>query len=321
MRAARIHAFAGDLQLDEVAAPEAGPGEVLVGIHAVALNPIDLWVAEGSVAGGSQPLPFVLGVEGVGTVDGRRVVVNGGGLGTAANGLLREHAAVPEALAVDVPDGVDDAQAAALSVAGITAKRIVDLGAPEADDVVVVLGASGGVGSVAVQVAKLMGCRVMAVTGSADKRDWVERLGADVVLAGPGEDVPGAIESAFGQLANVVLNPLGGEFVGHVLKMLAPGGKQVLFGRSAGDRAEFSTAELYRNNISILGFGGLVDDPKLQAAARSWMFEQIAAERLKILVESEFPLERVGEGFDLLRSGKVQGKAIVRVGDGRAEAS
>lgn len=186
---------------------------------------------------------------------------------------------------------------------------------------VVVLGASGGVGSVAVQVAKLMGCRVMAVTGSADKRDWVERLGADVVLAGPGEDVPGAIESAFGQLANVVLNPLGGEFVGHVLKMLAPGGKQVLFGRSAGDRAEFSTAELYRNNISILGFGGLVDDPKLQAAARSWMFEQIAAERLKILVESEFPLERVGEGFDLLRSGKVQGKAIVRVGDGRAEAS
>jgi NADPH2:quinone reductase len=320
VKAARIHAFEGDLQLDDIEEPETGPGEVRVGVRAVGLNPLDLWVAEGSVAGGSQPLPFVLGVEAVGTVDGRRVVVNGGGLGTARHGLLREVAAVPGELAVDVPDGVGDAQAAALSVVGITARRIVDVGAPEPGDVVVVLGASGGVGSTAVQVAKLMGCRVVAVTGSAEKRQWVERLGADVVLTAQAGDVPSALEEALGRLADVVLNPLGGDSVGHAVGMLVPGGRQVLFGRSAGDRAEFSTAALYRSGISILGFGGLVDDPALQAEARTWLFEQIAAGRLTIPVEAEFPLERAGEGLDLLRSGKAQGKAIVWVGDGRADA-
>jgi NADPH2:quinone reductase len=320
VKAARIHAFRGDLELDDVEEPETGPGEVLVGIRAVGLNPLDLWVAEGSVAGGSQPLPFVLGVEAVGTVDGRRVVVNGGGLGTARQGLLSEVAAVPGELAVDVPDGVDDAQAASVSVVGITAKRIVDVGAAAPDDIVVVLGASGGVGSVAVQVAKLAGCRVVAVTGSDEKRAWVEGLGADVVLTAPAGEVASALKDAVGRLADVVLNPLGGESVGHAVGMLEPGGRQVLFGRSAGDRAEFSTAALYRTNISIVGFGGLADDPALQVEARTWLFEQIAAGRLTIPVGAEFPLERAGEGFDMLRSGKAQGKAIVWVEDRRADA-
>ena len=85
---------------------------------------------------------------------------------------------------MDVPSGVDDAQGAALSVVGITAKRILELAEPEPGAVVVVLGASGGVGSVAVQVAKRLGLAVVAVTGSPTKRDWLERLGAELVLAG-----------------------------------------------------------------------------------------------------------------------------------------
>lgn len=319
MKAARIHAFGGTIQLDDVDAPVPAAGEVLVTLRAVAMNPLDLWVAEGSVAGGSQQLPFVLGTEGVGSVDGRRVVVNGGGLGTERDGLLRETASVPHDLLMDVPNGVDDAQAAAVSVAGITAKRILELAAPEPGAVVVVLGASGGVGSIAVQVAKQLGLRVVAVTGSPQKRAWVERLGAELVLASPDDDVPSSVTQAYGQLADVVLNPLGGDAVGDAVDMLVPGGRQILFGRSAGDQATFSSAGFYRKNVAILGYGGLADGPEVKREARSWLFEQIAQGRLTIPVEAEFPLAQAGEALETLRSRELRGKAIVRIGDARAE--
>ena len=286
---------------------------MLVRLRAVAANPLDLWVAEGSVAGGSQPLPFVLGTEGVGVVGDRRVVVNGSGLGTTRDGLLREAAAVPSELLVDVPNAVDDDQAAALSVAGITAKRILEVANVEAGAIVVVLGASGGVGSVAVQVARLLSARVVAVTGSADKRGWLEGLEPDLVLAGSEAPEPKALTQTFGRLADTVLNPLGGEFVGSSVDLLVAGGRQVLFGRSAGDAASFSAAALYRKNVSILGYGGLDDAPDRKHAARAWIFEQIAAGRLAIPVEARVPLERVGEAFDLIRSRAVRGKVIVRI--------
>jgi NADPH2:quinone reductase len=312
VKAARIHSFGGGVQLDDVDEPAVGPGEALVALRAVALNPLDLWVAEGSVANGSQPLPFVLGTEGVGTVDGRRVVVNGGGIGTERDGLLRELAAVPAELLVDVPAGVDDVQAAALSVVGITAKRILDICGPPQDAVIVVLGASGGVGSVAVQVAKLLGARVVAVTGSPEKRAWVEQLGADLVLVEP-ESVPQSLERTYGRLADIVLNPLGGTHVGRAVDMLVPGGHQVLFGRSAGDEAVFSAAGLYRKNISLHGFGGLADDPTLKSEARAWVFEQIAAGRLRIPVAAEYPLAAANEALEAVRRREVAGKAIVRI--------
>ena len=314
MKAARIHSFGGPVQIDDMDPPAAGPGEVLVDLRAVALNPVDLWVAEGSVAGGSQRLPFVLGCEGVGTTDGRRVVVNGGGIGSERDGLLRERAAIPAEFVFDVPDGVDDAQAATLSVVGITAKRILEVGRVEPGMLVVVLGASGGVGSVAAQAAKLVGATVVAVTGAPEKRAWVERLGADLTVVG--DDVPIALTRAFGRLADVVLNPLGGEFVGEAVDMLVPGGCQVLFGRSAGDRAVFSAAGLYRKSNSILGYGGLAEDEESKRPARTWLFEQIAAGRLAIPVEQEFPLSASAEAFASVRTRETPGKAVVRIDDG-----
>jgi NADPH2:quinone reductase len=315
VKAARIHSFGGDVQLDDVDPPVAGPGEVVVALRAVALNPLDLWVLEGSVAGGSQLLPFVLGTEGVGLVDGRRVVVNGGGIGTERDGLLREVAAVPAELLDDVPPGVDDLQAAAISVVGITAKRILDIATPPSDAVVVVLGASGGVGSVAVQIAKLLGARVVAVTGSSEKRLLCERLGADLVVAEGEDAVPASLEQAYGRLADVVLNPLGGKQVGAAVDMLVPGGCQVLFGRSAGDQAVFSAAALYRKNLSIRGFGGLRDDLVEKKAARAWLFEQIASGRLTIPIAAEFPLVAADEALNAVSRRDVAGKVIVRIGD------
>ena len=312
MKAARIHVFGGAVEIDDVDAPVPGPGESVVRLRVVALNPLDLWVKEGSVAGGSQQLPFVLGTEGVGMVEGRRVLVGGAGLGTVRDGLLREAAAVPTECITDVPAAIEDVQAAAISVVGVTAKRILDLAETDSGEIVVVLGASGGVGSVAVQIAKSRGATVVAATSSPEKRAWLEQFGPDLVV-GVHDDIPQALNEAFGRLADVALNPLAGEFVRRAVAMLAPGGRQVLFGRSAGDLACFDAADFYRKGVSILGYGGLADDPEKARSARVWLFDQVARGSLRIPVGLELPLARAADGLDLIRDGKVHGKVVVRV--------
>jgi NADPH:quinone reductase len=312
MRAVRIHDFGGPVQFDEVDLPSAAEGESLVEPSLVALNPLDLWVIEGSVAGGTQTLPFVLGTEGAGTVDGRRVIVNGAGLGTVRDGLLREVAAVPGASLTELPPGLDEAQAAAMSVVGVTAKRILEIGEVESGNLVIVLGASGGVGSVAIQIAKNLRATVVAVSSSPGKRAWLEELGADLVV-GSDEPIPKLLNDAFGSLADVVLNPLGGDWVGRAISMLVPRGRQVLFGRSASEMASFSAAELYRNNMSILGYGGLADDPERARAARAWLVNELVRGSLRIPVEAEIPLDRAAEGLELIRRGETRGKVVVRV--------
>jgi NADPH2:quinone reductase len=151
------------------------------------------------------------------------------------------------------------------------------------------------------------------VTGSPEKRPWVEELGADLVVVEPDEAVPQVLEKAYGRLADVVLNPLGGAHVGSAVDMLVPGGRQVLFGRSAGDDAAFSSAGLYRKNVSIHGFGGLADDPDQKSEARAWVFEQISAGRLKIPIAAEYPLAAAGEALEAVRRREIPGKAIVRI--------
>ncbi len=104
MRAARVHHFGDTLQIDDVPNPEVGPGEVLVDVEFIGVNPLDVWVTQGTVGGGNQPLPFIPGLEAVGTVDDRQYVVHGFGVGTASDGMYRERAAVPEAALFPIPE-------------------------------------------------------------------------------------------------------------------------------------------------------------------------------------------------------------------------
>jgi len=314
MKAARIHRFGGDVSIDDVDEPAPGDGEALVRLAAVAVNPLDLWVAEGSVAGGSQRLPFVLGTEGVGDVGGRLVIVNGAGVGTVRDGLLREAAAVPATALVDLPNGIDATQAAALSIAGITAKRVLDVGGVEAGTIVVVLGASGGVGAIAVQAARILGAKVVAVSGDPAKREWLERFEPELVLAGLDAGAAEAITERFGRLAEVVLDPLGGAFCGAATDVLGPRGRHVLYGRSSSDTATFGVSAFYRKNLSLLGYGGLDDDAGLKRAALEWIVAKIGTGEIAIPVELELPLSRAGEALEAIRERRVRGKAIVRIG-------
>ncbi len=314
MKAARLHSFGSDVTIDEVDDPQPDDGDVVVDVKLAAVNPLDLWVSEGSVAGGSQPLPMALGTEGVAEHDGRRVIVSGFGVGVARDGLYRERADVPAAALTDVPSGVDDAQAATVSVAGVTAKRAFEVSDLAEGEVVVVLGASGGVGSVAIQIAKLLGARVIAVTSSEQKRDDLEALGAGKVIVSDFAELPAAFEREGEGPVDLVLNPLAGTSISPVAKILREGGRQVLFGRSAGDRTEFSAGELYRRRITIIGYGGLADTPEEKASALAWVLDKIGAGSVSVPVSREFALADTAEALDLVRTGGVFGKFVVRPG-------
>src|SRR5438034_8617838 len=103
MRAVRLHAFGQPLVLDDVPEPVPGPGEVLFEPAFIDVNPLDVWLTEGTVAGGCQRLPFVPGSSGAGTVEGRRVAVRGAGLGVTRDGVYAERAAVPAEAVVNLP--------------------------------------------------------------------------------------------------------------------------------------------------------------------------------------------------------------------------
>jgi hypothetical protein len=176
----------------------AGGGAVE--IAAVALNPVDLAVAAGRFYGGHPPLPYVPGCEAVGRLDGRRVYLFGDGRGIRSDGFLVERTDFPEALSVPVPDGIDDGVAAACGIAGIAGWVPVAERAPvRSDDRVLVLGASGTAGSVAVQAARLLGAeRIVAAGRDQERLERARELGADATVSLEGEGLAERLREASG---------------------------------------------------------------------------------------------------------------------------
>ncbi|MGI8881145.1 MAG: quinone oxidoreductase family protein [Jatrophihabitans sp.] len=244
MKAARVHRFGDALQIDDVPEPQPGPGEVSIDIEFVAVNPLDVWVTQGTVAGGSQPLPFIPGIEAVGVVDGRRYVVDASNFGTARDGLYRERAAVPRAALIPVSESADPAQAAAMPVTGRTAWWLVNQVAPVSEaDRVIVLGASGGVGSLVVQLAKGRGAVVWGQTSSQEKVESITEAGADRAVVANADNL--AVQLA--ELApTIAFDALGGRFTRVLVGALGMGGRIVLVATSSDPEATLDLRTLYR---------------------------------------------------------------------------
>lgn len=313
MKAARVHAFGEGLRIDEVPEPEPGPDEVLVELRAISVNPLDVWVTEGTVFGGQQRLPFIPGIEAAGEAEGRRVRVAGLGLGVAQDGLYRERIAVPRSCLGEVPAGVDFDQAAAAGVAGVTAKQVIeDVAKVGRGEVVVVLGASGGVGSLAVQLAKAAGARVLAETGSPGKAAYIAALGADEVLdvsTKPLEEL--VAERTEGRGADAIVDPLGGPYTAAAVRALAPRGRVVVLGASAGPTAEIELAPFYRKGAAILTYSGLAAPDEVKARVLERVLEDIAAGRLRVPIDARLPLEEAAEAHRRIRRREICGKLIL----------
>ena len=309
-RAARLHAHGKPLVVEEVEVRAPGDDEVVVEMAFGGVNPVDRYTAEGRVAP-DGPLPRTLGMEGAGrrADDGRPVLIQGGGLGTTRDGAWAERVVAPAAAVTDIPDGVDLAEAAAMGVAGVTAWRTAtEQARVTASDRVLVLGASGGVGSMLVFLCRSLGARVWGQTGNPDKAAFITGQGAEeVVTAGAGE-----LAAAVEPLApTVVFDALGDGFSGAAIEALAPFGRLVSFGVSAGPMAEVNMQRLYRKALTVYGYGGLIEPIERMAAGKAAALAALADGQLKVAVADVLPLGQVNDAFTALVDRAVSGKIVL----------
>ena len=290
-------------------------GDGSVEILAVALNPLDLAIAAGRFAGGHPPLPYVPGAEAVARRNGERVHLFGDGRGVAKDGFLVERVEFPEALAVPVPDGLDDAAAAACGIAGMAGWAPVAMRAPvQPDDRVLVLAATGTVGSVALQGARVLGAeRVVAVGRDEAKLRRALELGADETVTLDGDDLAARFrEACGGDGPTLVIDPLWGEPARAATEAAAPGARIVQIGQSAGAEATLTSAAIRLKQLSILGYTDFALTPEQRREVYAGLAEHVVAGRIRIDVET-FSLDEVSSAWSAQQEGR---KAVILLSHG-----
>jgi NADPH:quinone reductase len=311
VKAIQLEEFSGAeaMQYVDVPDPEPGEGEVVVDVVRAGVNFADTHMTRNDYLA-KQELPLIPGGEVAGrTADGRRVAV------LLMNGGYAEKVAVPESLLVPVPDGVSDDQAAALLLQGLTAHALIHRCARlEPGETVVVEAAAGGTGSLAVQLAKRAGARVIALASSAQKRELVERLGADATIDSRTEEMKEAIlEANGGEQVDAVLQMSGGAAFEAQLRTLAPFGRMVIFGIASREENQVRTGHLLRNSRSVIGFW-LVHLFRDQGATRTAIAELLGAVEagdLEVVIGGVRPLSEARAVHEALAARTTQGKILL----------
>ncbi|MBW4717440.1 quinone oxidoreductase family protein [Saccharothrix obliqua] len=314
MRAIQITEFGGPEVLREVELPDpvAGPGELLVAVSRAGLNYADTHHTENSYLAGVE-LPLVPGSEVVGrTPEGRRVVA------LTDSGGYAEKAAVPAATAFDVPDGIDDLTALSMVVQGATAwlllRRSTHL---EPGETVVVHAAAGGVGSIAVQLARKWGAgRVIATAGSPEKRALALELGADTAVDSRAEDVTGALREANdGRPVDVVLDMTGGSVTDQSIAALAPFGRLAFYGMASRERpTPIGLGDLLARSTAVAGMWlphAFRLPGRVVHRAVAELFELVEAGELRAVEGGEYGLSEVRRAHEDLRSRRTTGKLVL----------
>ena len=311
VRAARLEAHGEPLIVRALPLPPPGDGEVRVRLRFGGVNPVDRYNAEGRVSP-DGPLPRTLGGEAAGELDGQPVLVAGEQLGGLRDGVWAQEANVPVEAVTKVPQGVSLQAAAAMGVAGLTAVNCVrGLAAVGPQDRVLVLGASGGVGSMIVSLAYAAGATVWGQTGSAEKASGITVDGAARVIVG-GPDELGA---ALAELEpTVAFDSLGDAFLAPVINAMAPGGRIVAFGVSAGPEATINAQQLYRKGLSLLGYAGLRLTREQRRPGLVQALEAVRSGDLKVRVDEVLALDQVNEAFARLADRRVRGKLLLDLG-------
>lgn len=316
MRAVRIPEWGASPVPADLPEPAAGPGRTLVRVRAAALNPLDLAVASGRFYMPIPDPPYVPGAEVVGEVvaggphpPGTRVwclVLTGG---------LSELVSVPDERLVPVPDEIPDALAVSLGVAGLAGWMSVrDRGRLTPGETVVVLGASGVVGQVAVGAARSGGAgRVVAVARRAAGRERALALGADVALP-TGEGLAEALAGACGDGADLVVDGLWGDSAAAAIGACAFGARLVQVGNAESPVMPMVAGPLRGRRLDLLGFSVLVEEPAELARAYSALSAAVRDGALGVDLRVEtLALEDVAEAWRRQGSGTAGAKLVVSV--------
>jgi NADPH2:quinone reductase len=311
VKAIQIQEFGGPevlgyVDLDD---PVPGEGEVLVEVARAGVNFADTHATRNDYLA-KQSLPLVPGAEASGrTPDGRRVAA------LLGSGAYAQRVAVPEALLIPVPDEVDDDQAAAMLLQGLTAMALVHRCARiEQGETIVIEAAAGGTGTLAVQVAKRAGAKVIGLASSEEKRELVARLGADATVDSRAGDLGAAIREANGgERVDAVLHMSGGEAFDQELGVLAPLGRMVVFGIASREQREVSTAALLRGSKSVIGFwlAHLLMRRDLVAPMIGELLGAVAGGELEVTVGDLYPLSEAARAHENLIARRTSGKLLL----------
>src|SRR5215210_520055 len=312
MRAVQIEEFGGPevLRVADLPKPEPGDGQVLIEVSRAGINFADTHQRENTYLARFE-VPMVLGGEVAGTTpDGQRVVAL---IGT---GGYAEHAVAPEANVFPIPDGVDDATALALIIQGLTAWHLFRTSSKlaEGESVVVVSGA-GGVGNLAVQLAKPFGAgRVITTASTEEKRAKTLELGADAAVDPAAEDLKGAlIEANEGRPVDVVFEMSGGRVFDGCADALAPFGRIVAYGIAGREQNTLETGRLMRKSRAVVGFWlmhclgrrDMMEEPLAD------LFERAARGELKPQIGETYPLSEVRRAHEDMHARRTSGKLLL----------
>jgi NADPH2:quinone reductase len=311
MRAAVISELGSPPAVVERPEPD-GSDKALVALRAAALNPVDIAVGAGRFPMGHPPLPYVPGVEGVGEVvrsarfaAGTRVYACGGGLGVGTDGTFADRFLAAETSLYEVPDGIDDARAVAFGTPGLAAWLPLTWLAPVREgDIVLVLGATGSVGTVAIQAAKLLGAAfVVAVGRNPERLERAKALGADAAVA-LGPDLGERLAEALGDRApTLVLDGLWGEPLVTALGVAARGARIVHLGQSAGPEATVLSGPVRSKMLQILGYTNFGVPADVFRKGYESLLAEVAEGRISLDIET-VPLDRVADAWQRQSAGE-----------------
>jgi len=306
MRAAVLRQHGAPPEYGPHPVPRRGLGQALIKVTAAPINPLDLLCASGTSYFGAPALPYVPGAQGVGVVAesdtlpaGQRVWFSCGAGMAPGDGAMAEFCVAADTAALPLPDGIGDDLVAALGLSAIAAwMALTWRGRLAVGEHVLILGASGTVGQVGVQAARLLGAgRVIAACRDDHGRARAVDLGADAVADLTGDDpavLATRLAEAAGGRIDLVLDPVWGVPAQAALRVLSPDGRLVNLGSSAGAQASLSSAPLRSGVLSVLGYTNNALSPEQKAAALGEILAHAAAGRLRTDLE-RVPLADVAE--------------------------
>jgi NADPH:quinone reductase-like Zn-dependent oxidoreductase len=313
LKAIRIHEDGGPevLRYEDAADPEPGPGEVLVELRAASLNHLDLWVRKGLP---SVPKPRILGADGAGLVNGRRVLINPGiehgekitVVGEHMDGTHAELIAVPESNVYPIPDGMSFEEAAAFPLVYETAYRmLVTRAGLRGGEWVLVWGVGGGVATAANAIARALGARTI-VTSSSDEK--LAAIDADAKVNHESGDVVEAVKEATGGAgADIVVEHVGEATWQRSLRAVRTGGRVAVCGATSGPNPPAALHRIWWKQLTIVGSTmGTKEDFEA-------VYELVASGRVKPLVDKVFPLAEAAAAHERMEAGEHLGKIILSI--------
>jgi NADPH2:quinone reductase len=313
MRAIQISEFGGPdvMKLVELADPVPGAGEVLLDVTAVGINYADTHQTENSYLS-PQTLPLVPGIEVVGTHDGKRY------LASVSSGGYAEKAVAHKAVMFPIPESVTDEQALCMLIQGTTAWHLLKtMGHLKAGESVVIHAAAGGVGTIAIQLAKLWGAKVIAVTSSDEKSALATSLGADEVVDANDENLGKALRAANGgKGVDIVLEMVGGTTFDQSLLALGDFGRMLTFGMASRTApTPVHPGALMHGSKTISGFwlANCFGKKEMMNDVIDELFALISDGKLKPVIGGTYPLAEAADAHRAMLARGTTGKIVLKV--------